>query len=115
MQQQICIPTTTAIAQARIAFAQAAVVTNAAAHTFREYQHAVPKCSDPGKPGRGASDRWRVSGMSRGWLRPSTPPVRVPVSRVAVPRVVRGSALMSDLAMPPSLWASWVLSQSLCG
>lgn len=71
--------------------------------------HAVHDCSDPVKPKRErvmrsrplSSESWRLdSTESRNGTVPATP---VAVHRPGV------------VGMPPRLWASWVLSRSLCG
>ncbi len=75
----------------------------------RAAAHAVHDLSDPVKPKRERVMRSR-SLSSESW-------------RLASPAVVNGTTTSTPVAvprpevvvMPPRLWASWVLSRSLCG
>lgn len=71
--------------------------------------HAVHDVSDPVKPKRErvmrsrplSTESWRLGSTESRNGTPATPSVPVPRAEVVV--------------MPPRLWASWVLSRSLCG
>lgn len=115
MQQQIRIPTAIANATANTMFAQAAIVTNAAARAHLISSHEVSKRPDPGKPGKDVPGRWRVSGLSRCVERSSCCPVYEPGPSAIPQETGMGMTLPAHVAMPPSLWATWVLGKSLCG
>ncbi len=112
MQQQIHIHNATINAFASFEFGQAVVVTNAAAHATLPTQHAVLKCSDPEKSGSGSLGRWRGTEMLRG--RRSTTG-RSKVGQVVTVDPGREYPMPAVVAMPPALWATWVLGQPLCG
>jgi len=72
--------------------------------------HAVHDCSDPVKPKRepvmrscslSSMESWRLASPAVTSGTTTSTPVAVPRPQVVV--------------MPPRLWASWVLSRSLCG
>ncbi len=71
--------------------------------------HAVHDCSDPVKPKRERDMRSRRL-STESWRLVSTEPRygTLAMTAVAVPRP-------EVVVMPPRLWASWVLSRSLCG
>ena len=109
MQQFPSIHNATVNAFARFVSGQAVVVANAAAGTSARHPHAVTKCSDPGlttiRPrGRG----WREGSLSLGSM-------SKPGSGYGVTEPGRGYPRPTAPAMPPALWASWILSRSLCG
>ncbi len=76
----------------------------------RAAAHAVHDCSDPVKPKRVRTMRSREVSSMESW-------------RLASPTVTNGTTATTPVAvprphvvvMPPRLWASWVLSRSLCG
>ena len=121
MQQINNIHTATINAFASFEIGQAAVVTNVAAHASRMPLHAVSKCSDPMKSKGGALERWRGDSSSRGSHAGSTPPVPTVVPVVMAGDIDltgnlgKGYPLPANAALPPALWATWVLSRSLCG
>lgn len=111
MQRQISITNATINAFAAIEFGQAVVVANAVAGTSLSCHHADSKCPDPGKSDSGSLGLWREGEMWRETRTSDTTP-----SDVSVSYVPGMSYLMpSDVAMPARVWASWVLSRSLCG
>ncbi len=112
MQQQISIHNATINAFASFEFGQAVVVTNAAVHAPLPTQHAVSKCSDPGKSGGGSLARWRGTELLRG-RRSMTRSSMVGLGVTVDPG--RSYPMPAVVAMPPALWATWVLGQPLCG
>lgn len=111
MQRQISITNATINAFAGIQFGQAVVVANAVAGASLSCHHAASKCPDPGKSELGSLHLWREQDTWRD-TRPS-PMATVDVERSPVQDM---SYLMpADVAMPAPIWASWVLSRSLCG
>ncbi|HUQ69633.1 MAG TPA: hypothetical protein VM165_08925 [Planctomycetaceae bacterium] len=109
MQRSINIQNATINAFADIQFGLATVVANAAAGTTSMRTH-VSKCSDPGKSGDPSPRRWRGSGSSYRHEHRQVVAVH-PVARTGV----CGSTPTTPSTLPPTLWAAWVLSQSLCG
>ncbi len=109
MQQFNRIHNATVNAFARFVSGQAVVVANAAAGASAMHPHAVTKCSDPGLTTDRLRERgWREGSLSRGSLsKPGTGYGRTEPGRVG-PRPTAP-------AMPPVLWASWILGRSLCG
>lgn len=111
MQRQISITNATINAFAGIEFGQAVVVANAVAGASMSCHHAASKCPDPGKSDLGSLGRWRGEETWRGTRPPSTTPTDVAVSH----EQDMSYLMPTDVAMPARLWASWVLSRSLCG
>jgi hypothetical protein len=111
MQRQINIQNTTSNAFAGFQFGLATVVANAAVETT-SMRTDVSKCSDPGKSGDPSARGWRGDGST--YRRDHGHPPVASVPAVVRPRVV-GSTPQTPETLPPTLWAAWVLSRSLCG
>uniref|UniRef100_A0A7C2P0N0 Uncharacterized protein n=1 Tax=Schlesneria paludicola TaxID=360056 RepID=A0A7C2P0N0_9PLAN len=110
MQRPISIQNATINAFAGFQFGLATVVANATAGTTSMREHAVSKCSDPGKSGDPKPRSWRGQGMT--YRRDHQHVASVPV---VVRSGVAGSTPTPPATLPPTLWAAWVLSRSLCG
>jgi hypothetical protein len=108
MQRPNSIQNATINAFAGIQLGLANVVANAAARTTTMRGKSAMKGSDPGKSGGPSSRSWRCEEPS---YRHDHEHV------VSVPRVgtTVAGCTPTPSNLPPTLWAAWVLSRSLCG
>jgi hypothetical protein len=106
MQRITNIQNATINAFASFELGLATVVANATAATSSMRSDAASKGSDPRKSGPSGRG-WRDHGTYRRDRHPvtSVPPVERPVV----------GCTPTPATLPPTLWAAWVLSRSLCG
>jgi hypothetical protein len=108
MQRINSIQNATINAFAGFQFGLANVVANATAGTSSMRSHAVSKGSDPRKSGDPSGRGWRGHGTSYRRDHRHVATVRPVETTVA-------GCTPTPSNLPPTLWAAWVLSQSLCG
>jgi hypothetical protein len=108
MQRIQNIQNATINAFAGIQFGLANVVANATARTSSMRSHAVSKGSDPRKSGEPSRRGWRGDGSSYRRDHRHVAAVSPVVTTVA-------GCTPTPSTLPPTLWAAWVLSRSLCG